>query len=152
MDGVDKLATNQAGDVDLVEVRSVGQSELLSACEVLGGRALRISREKECDLLTSEGCARAAELLRDNCPTAGWFRVPCGLWCSWTWRDSNGTDRTPQKLYKGRRLVREALKLVKQLVDTSCLFVLECPRGCLAQNLELALQQPHQTRLDEKHD
>ena len=79
-DGVDKLATNQARDVNLVEVRSVGQSELLSACEVLGGRTLRISREKECDLLKSDGCARAAELLRDNCPTAGWFRVPCGLW------------------------------------------------------------------------
>ena len=26
MDGVDKLATSQPGDVDLVEVRSVGQS------------------------------------------------------------------------------------------------------------------------------
>ena len=66
MDGVYKRATNQARDVDLVEVRSVGQSELLSACEVLGGRTLRISREKECDLLTSEGCARAAELLSDT--------------------------------------------------------------------------------------
>ena len=38
---------------------------------MLGGRTLRISREEECDLLTSEGSARAAELLRDNCPTAG---------------------------------------------------------------------------------
>ena len=86
-------------------------------------------------MLTSEGSAIAAELLRDNCPTVCWFRVACDLWCPSKWRERNGTDRTPQKQYEGRRLVREALKLVKQLVDTGGLFVWEWPRGCQAQRL-----------------
>ena len=47
----------------------MGQSELLSTCELLGGRTLRISRETGCDLLTREGSSGAAGLLRDKCLT-----------------------------------------------------------------------------------
>ena len=55
MDEVDQLTTSEAGHTDLAEIGNVGQSELLSTCELLGGRTLRISRDTGCDLLTREG-------------------------------------------------------------------------------------------------
>ena len=51
----------------------MGEGELLSACELLGGRTLRISRDTGCDLLTREVSSGAASLLTDNCPTVSWF-------------------------------------------------------------------------------
>ena len=38
MDGIDRLTTKQAGHVNLADIGCVGQSELLSTCEVLGGQ------------------------------------------------------------------------------------------------------------------
>ena len=64
LDEIDQLTTGAAGHVDLAEIGNVGQSELLSTCELFGGRTLRISRDKGC-----EGSSRAARLLRHNCPT-----------------------------------------------------------------------------------
>ena len=43
MDEIAQL-TSEAGHSDLAEIGNVGHSELLSACELLGGRTLRISR------------------------------------------------------------------------------------------------------------
>ena len=135
MDEIDQLTTSGPGHTDLAEIGNVGQSELLSTCELLGGGTLRISRDTGCDLLTREGSSRATGLLRDNCPRVCCFRVSCTLWCPWRWRDSDGSDvsdKTNQKLYTGRRLVRAALKLATQLLDTRGLFVWEWPRGCQA--------------------
>ena len=85
MDEIDQLTTNEAGHTDLAEIGSMGQSELLSTCELLGGRTLQISRDTGCDLLTREGRSRAVDLLRDHCPTVCWFRISCALWCPWRW-------------------------------------------------------------------
>ena len=49
MDKIDQLTTSDAGHADLPEIGNVGQSELLSTCELLGGRTLRISRGAGCD-------------------------------------------------------------------------------------------------------
>ena len=130
MDEIDQLTTNEAGHTDLAEIGSMGQSELLSTCELLGGRTLQISRDTGCDLQTREGRSRAVDLLRDHCPTVCWFRISCALRCPWRWRDSDVNDRTNQKLYRGRRLVRAALKLATQLMDTRGILVWEWPRGC----------------------
>ena len=59
MDEIDQLTTNEAGHTDLAEIGSMGQSEVLSTCELLGGRTLQISRDAGCDLLTREGRSRA---------------------------------------------------------------------------------------------
>ena len=40
MDETDQLTTNESGHTDLVEIGNVGQSELLSTCELLGGKTL----------------------------------------------------------------------------------------------------------------
>ena len=42
MDEYDQLTTGAAGHTDLAEIGNVGQSELLSTSELLGGRTLRI--------------------------------------------------------------------------------------------------------------
>ena len=135
IDEIDQLTTGEAGHTDLAEIGNVGQIELLSTSELLGGRTLRISRDTGCDLLTRERSSRAAGLLRDNCPTVCWFRVSCALRCPWRWRDSDVSDKTNQKLHRGRRLVRAALKLAAQLLDRGGLFVWERPRGCQAWEL-----------------
>ena len=87
MNEVDQLTTNEAGHTDLAKIGNVGHSELLSTCELLGGRTLRVSRHTGCDLLTRDGSSGAAGLLRDSCPTVCLFRVSCALWCPWRWRD-----------------------------------------------------------------
>ena len=73
VDESDQLTTSEAGHTDLAEIGNVGEGELLSACELLGGRTLRISRDTGCDLLTREVSSGAASLLTDNCPTVSWF-------------------------------------------------------------------------------
>ena len=35
---IDQLTTSEAGHADLAEIGTVGQSEILSTCELLGGR------------------------------------------------------------------------------------------------------------------
>ena len=50
-------------------------------------------------------------------------------------RDSDVSDKTNQKLCRGRRLVRAAVKFATQLLDTGGLFVWEWPRGCQAWEL-----------------
>ena len=135
MDKYGQLTTGEAGRTDLAEIGKVRQSVLLSTCELLGGRTLQISRDTGCDLLTREGSSRAAGLLRDNCSTICWFRVSCALWCPWRWRDSDASDKTNNKLHKGRRLVRAVLKLATHLLNTGGLFVWEWPRGCQAWEL-----------------
>ena len=42
MDEIDQLTTSGPGHTDLAEIGNVGHSELLSTCELLGGRTLRI--------------------------------------------------------------------------------------------------------------
>ena len=54
------------------------------------------------------------------------------------------SDKTNQKLYRGRRLVRAALKLAMQLLDTGGLFVWEWLRGC--QSWEVPEMKMFQTR------
>ena len=100
MDEIAQL-TSEAGHPDLAEIGNVGHSELLSTCELIGGRTLRISRGTVCNLLIGEGSSWAAGLLTDNCPTVCWFRVSCALRCPRRWRDSDGSDKTNQKLYRG---------------------------------------------------
>ena len=73
MDEIDQLTTGEARHTDLAEIGNVGQSELLSTCELHRGRPLRISRDKGCDLLSRKGSSRAVGLLTDNCPTVCWF-------------------------------------------------------------------------------
>ena len=68
VDETDQLTTNEARHTDLAETGNVGQSELLSTSELLGGRTQRISRDTGCDLLTREESSRAAGLLTDNLP------------------------------------------------------------------------------------
>ena len=41
MDEIDQLTTNEAGHTDVAEIGILGQSELSSTCELLGGRTLR---------------------------------------------------------------------------------------------------------------
>ena len=96
MDEIDQLTTGAAGHADLAEIGNAGKSDLLFTCELLGGRTLRTSRHTGCDLLTREGSSGAAGLLRDNCPTVGWFRVSCALWCPWRRRASGVNDKTNQ--------------------------------------------------------
>ena len=36
MDEINQLTTSEAGHIDLAEIGNVGQSELLSTCELLG--------------------------------------------------------------------------------------------------------------------
>ena len=103
MGEIEELTTQQAGHIDLEEIGSAGQSELLSFCELLGGRTLGHSRETECDMLTSEGSARAASLLRDTCLAICEFRVPCGLWCPWRWRHRQDASEAAQRTTAGSR-------------------------------------------------
>ena len=121
----------------LAEIGNVGESEL-------GGRTLRVSRDTGCDLLTRKRSPGAAGLLRENCPTVCWFRVSCALWCPWRWRDSDVSDKTNQKLCRGRRLVRAALKLATQSFITGGIFVWEWPRGC--QTWKMPEMKMFQTR------
>ena len=114
----------------------------MSTCELLGGRTLQISRDTGCDLLIKEGSSRAAGLLRDNDPTVCLFRDSCALW--WRWKDIHASERQHQKLHRGRRLIRAALKLATQLLATEGIFVLEWPRGCQAWQLpEMNMFQKH---------
>ena len=106
MDEIDQLTTNEVGRADLAEIGNVGQSELLSTCELLGGRTLRISRAPGCDLLTRE-----REFL-------GSWSAQRQLAGPWRCRDSDVGDKTHQKLYQGRRLFRAALKPATHLLDT----------------------------------
>ena len=41
MDEIHLLTTSEAGHTDLAEIGNLGQSELLSTCELLGGQTLR---------------------------------------------------------------------------------------------------------------
>ena len=53
MDDIDHLTKSEARHIDLAEIGIVGQSELLSTCELLGRRTLRISQDTGCDLLAA---------------------------------------------------------------------------------------------------
>ena len=144
MDEYEQLTTSEVERTDLAEIGNAGHNALLSTCELLGGRTLQISRDTGCDLLTRERSSRKAGLLRDNGPTVCWFRVSCALWCPWRWKDSDASERTYQKLHRGRRLIRAALQLATQLLDTGGLFVWEWPRGCQACELpEMKMFQKH---------
>ena len=144
MDEYEQLTASEAERTDLAEIGNAGQSSLLSMCELFGGRSLQVSRDTGCDLLTHEGSSGAARLLRDNCPTVSWFRVSGALWCPWKWRDRYASDKTNKKFHTRRKLIRAALKLATQLLNTGCLFVWEWPRGCQAWELtEKKMFQTH---------
>ena len=77
MDEIDRLTTNEARHTDLAEIGNVGQSEVLSTCELLGGRTLQISPDTGCDLLTREGSSRAQTTVRQFAGSE--FLVRCGV-------------------------------------------------------------------------
>ena len=93
MDEFDQLTTSEAGHTDLAEIVNVGTKRAFVHSSAAWRTNTANCTRTGCDLLTCEGSSRAADLLRDNCPTVCWFRVSCALCCPWRWRECEVSDK-----------------------------------------------------------
>ena len=148
MDEVVQLTKNKTGRQVLAEIGVHGRSELTATCEALRGKALRISRETGCDLLTRDANAGETHMLGAHCPTVRFILECVFVLVPVAMDRQNRHLRLRHRLQEGRRLIRAALKLTAQALNPGGLNVWEWPRACLAWQFPDTQQRQGSLELD----